>query len=196
MSVMESMNWQTLSEKGPSARDGVRRYGAAIMAGVSLGMLPGCVAGTQSQPRATVTVTAPAETAPTSVITVTETAPVPTETVTKEAPQEKRDDNIHIVDGFITCVTGEPMVGAWIEHDKGAETPSDWVEKRPTDDVSEVYFEAHVTDGVEFQIRTGCGGTPQEWETVTETPWMQVSGDSSFHLYCYRETGQCQTELR
>ena len=185
---------------------------ASFMGVVAL-LASGCGSpGLDAKPApATVTVTAtdrPSQTTetpqPTQTVRVTETvtqAPSssePTSRPTKTTPQE---GDIVTIGGNIICANGEKFVGAWVERANEETLESGWVKTTPTSDQSVVDIKnLPVVIGDKIKFSVGCGGTGENWRTVSNASFTKFTGkditDKGLDVTCYPNgnNGWCEVK--
>ncbi|MEY9911857.1 hypothetical protein ABIA35_008114 [Catenulispora sp. MAP12-49] len=70
------------------------------------------------------------------------------------------------ISGRVSCLSGQPVEGVWVA---GQTDIGLWAEWKPVDaSGSTADYKATIPASVEYQLRVGCGGSPQNWsKTIT-----------------------------
>lgn len=88
-----------------------------------------------------------------------------------------------IVGGSLTCLSGLPVEGVWIDASSGSDG---WASMNvPGNTSSTVSWHYTLTSGNTYYIHSGCGGTTQHWTTLVYS--NQRTGNSG-GLLCYDYT--------
>lgn len=84
------------------------------------------------------------------------------------------------ISGTAQCVSGNNVVGVWIEATNGG---SGWAYWTPTPGLpSEATYSYTLPNDGNYDVTVGCGGTPQNWATSNVSPLL--SG-TSYSFLCY-----------
>lgn len=78
------------------------------------------------------------------------------------------------VSGVIECLSGRPVVGAWIQAQDG----SGWANRKVVSSKGDVVvFWRDLPHAESYAVHTGCGGSPDNWASRNYSPFV----DSSEH---------------
>jgi hypothetical protein len=97
-----------------------------------------------------------------------------------------------VVSGTVKCQSGLPVVGIWLEAQRGGST---WVGFDPLGaELSTVRYEYQLPNGGPYELRVGCGGTIARWASTSYTGFVHGSG---FAFICADDpkgsNGRCRT---
>ena len=138
----------------------------------------------------------------TQTVRVTETVtPSPSEPTSRPTNTTPKEGDIVTVGGKITCTNGEEFVGAWVERANEETLESGWVKTTPTSDRSVVDIKnLPVVIGDKIKFSVGCGGTGENWRTVSNAGFTKFTGkditDEGLDVTCYPngKNGWCEVK--
>jgi hypothetical protein len=141
--------------------DAAVRYAAwyARQPGFSTGAAP-----SQSPSSGTPTPAATPSVAPTTAVPRTYPPARPAQT-TPAAPATTK------VSGRVSCLSGNAVVGVWIEAQRGGSGWSPWW---PDTNPATATFAFTISSGP-WQVHVGCGGSPGSWQVATYSGWVATA---------------------
>lgn len=74
------------------------------------------------------------------------------------------------IGGGVMCAGSTPVVGVWVDQASG---PDGWAQRWSNGAAHYNYWRYYNSNGGNYRVVVGCGGTPQRWASSNSSGWVR-----------------------